>query len=79
MIKKDTLSKKIDSLIELEESLIPLLNKHIASSLSFSNLKDSDRTTVLEYFKRLAIAQTKHVNILHEVKKELQRGKSDVY
>jgi len=79
MIKKDKLLNRMDKLINLEKSLIPLLNKHISSSLSFSNLKVDERKEIVEYFQNLVIAKTKHIEILNGVKTEVSRRERDVY
>ena len=79
MIKKDKLLKHIDELINLEKSLIPLLNKHMSTSLFFSNLKKDEREEIVEYFQNQVIAKTKHIEILNGVKNEAARRKKDVY
>jgi len=79
MIKKDKLLNRTDKLMNLEKSLIPLLNKHISSSLSFSNLKVDERKEIVEYFQNLVIAKTKHIEILNGVKTEVSRRERDVY
>ena len=55
MIKKDKLLNQINMLIDLEKRLIPLLNRHISSSLFFSGLKESDRDAVLERFQNIVM------------------------
>ena len=79
MIKKDKLLNQIDKLINLEKTLIPLLNKHISSSLFFSNLKGDEQKKVIEYFQSVVIAKTKHIEILNGVKAEVTRREKDVY
>ena len=44
MIKKANLLGKIDVLLDLDKGIVPLLNKHISSSLFFSVLKESERS-----------------------------------
>ena len=79
MIKKDKLLNQIDKLINLEKSLIPLLNKHMSASLFFSNLKKDEREGIVEYFQSIVIAKTKHIEILNGVKTEVSRRERDVY
>jgi hypothetical protein len=79
MIQKDKLSKQIDKLIDLEKRTIPLLNKHVSSSLFFSNLKKDERNKIVEYFQNMAITKTKHIDILNSIRDELMKGKKDVY
>ncbi len=79
MIKKDKLLSQINELINLEKSLIPLLNKHMSTSLFFSNLKEDEREKIIEHFQNLVIAKTKHIEILNGVKDEIARRERDVY
>ena len=79
MVKKDKLLHQIDKLIDLEKRIIPLLNKHISSSLFFSNLKEDDRKIMAENLQNIAIIKTKHLDVLNSIKDETTRGKSDVY
>ncbi|MBL7130854.1 MAG: hypothetical protein ISS45_05590 [Candidatus Omnitrophica bacterium] len=79
MIKKDKLLKQVEELVKLEQSLIPLLNKHLSAAMFFSNLKKDDRENIVEYFQKLVIAKTKHVEILNGVKAEITRRERDVY
>lgn len=79
MIQKDRLVHKIDAIIDSKKRLIPLLNKHISSSLFFSGLKPEERNAVIERFQNIVITQTKHMETLKEIKDEVAKGKSDVY
>ena len=79
MIKKDKLSNQIGKLIDLEQGIIPLLNKHVSASLFFSNLKKNDREEIVEYFQNTVIAKTKHIEILNGIKDDIMKGKRDVY
>ncbi len=74
MIKKDKLLDRLNELMNLEKSLIPLLNRHISSSLFLSDLKEEDRKRIVEYFQSMAIRQTKHVEMLDELKDEVAGG-----
>ncbi|MCQ9208786.1 MAG: hypothetical protein NG712_05355 [Omnitrophica bacterium] len=79
MIKKDKLLSQLNKLVELEKSLIPLLNKHISSSLFFSNLEKSKRQSIVEHFQKLVIAKKSHIEILDGIKSEVDRREKDVY
>jgi len=79
MIKEDKLLKQIEELVRLEQSFIPLLNKHLSAAMFFSNLKKPDRENIIEYFQKLVIAKTKHIEILSGVKAEIARRQKDVY
>ena len=79
MIKKDKLARQIDTIIDSKKRLIPLLNKHISSSLFFSGLKPDERNTIIGRFQNIVITQTKHMEILNGIKDEMAKGKSNVY
>ncbi|MFA5337313.1 MAG: hypothetical protein WC330_03170 [Candidatus Omnitrophota bacterium] len=79
MIKKEKLLKELDSLVSLGKSKNPLLNKHISSSLFFSELKPQERKAILEKFQEISIAQSKHLEILSQIREEILKGKKDVY
>ena len=79
MIRKDKLLNQINELTNLEKSLIPLLNKHMPTSLFFSNLKEDERKEIVDKFQNLVIAKTKHIEILNGVKDEIARRGKDVY
>jgi hypothetical protein len=79
MIKKDNLLKKLESLAALEKSKNPLLNRHISSSLFFSELKPEERKSILGRFQEISIAQAKHLEIISQIKEEISKGKKDVY
>ena len=79
MIKKEKLVKELESLVNLGKSKDPLINRHISSSLFFSELKPQERKAVLERFQEISIAQAKHLEILTQIKEEILKGKKDVY
>ena len=79
MIKKDRLLSQIEQLINTEKSLIPLLNKHVTTSLFFSNLKDDEREKIIEYFQNLVISKTKHIEILEGIKSDVAGRERNVY
>jgi len=79
MIKKDKLLKQVEELVGLEQSLVPLLNEHLSAAMFFSNLKKDDRENIVEYFQKLVVARTKHIEILNGIKAEIVRRQRDVY
>lgn len=78
MISKDALLKKIDEALDLEKRLIPLLNKHISSSLFASGMDKAECDSITERFKDMALTAAKHVELLNGVRDEASRGKRDV-
>jgi len=79
MIKKANLLGKVDSLLVLNKSITPLLNKHVSSSIFFSVLKDAEQKAILEKFQNMVIVKTKHAEMLNGIRGEISKGKSDVY
>jgi hypothetical protein len=79
MIKKEKLLHQVECIINAKKRLIPLLNKHVSSSLAFSELKPAERKAVIDRFQAIVIMQTKHAEILNGIKEETLKGKTDVY
>lgn len=79
MIKKDKLLVKIGAVTELEKRIIPLLNKHVSSSLFFSGLEKAERDAMVDGLQNIVINKTKHLDILNGIKDEITKGHSDVY
>lgn len=79
MIKKDKFIKEIETLLNLQKSVVPLLNRHVSSSLFFSELKEEERSSMLVNFQRIAVKQAKHLEILNNIKEEALTKKTDVY
>jgi hypothetical protein len=79
MIKKEKLLGQINNLLGVEKAIVPLLNRHISSSLFFSALKEVDRRQILESFQNLAVTQAKHADILNSIKNEITKGENNVY
>jgi len=79
MIKKEKLLKGLESLVILGKNKNPLLNRHISSSLFFSELKPQERKAILEKFQEISVAQAKHLVILGQIKEEILKSKKDVY
>lgn len=79
MVKRDKLLKQINELESLERRLIPLLNKHISSSLFFSRLKEKERNSMTEQLQNIAANKERHLEILGGIKNDVAKGKNDVY
>ena len=79
MVKKESLSESIEILTELEKNLVPLLNRHISSAIFFSGLKEAETSAMMEEFKNRAVIQSKHIEILKGIKKEIARSKNNVF
>lgn len=79
MIKKDKLLRHVGLLIDSEKRLIPLLNRHISSSLFFSGLDKRDSDAIIERFQNIVLTHTKHIETLNGIREEVSKGKSDVY
>ena len=79
MIQKKKLLSAIGELLEMEQSLVPLLGRHVASSLSFSGLKEGDRKSLLKYFESRAVVQAKHAAVLKELRGEVIADSADVH
>ena len=79
MIKRDRLAGGLKKIKELEERLVPLLNKYVSSSLFLSPLKKSDRDSLLAGFQKIALSVSKHAEILDGINNEISKGKADVY
>jgi len=79
MIKKEKLLEGVDSLINLENSALPLLNRHLSSAISFSELNKDDHDKLMEEFQKIAVKRSRHIEILTQIKEEVLRKKADVY
>jgi hypothetical protein len=79
MIKKEKLLSGIDSIIGIQKQLIPLLNKHVSASVSFSGLSAGDKEGIIKRFQEIAITHTKHMDILKSIKEEAEKGANNVY
>ncbi|MDD3344862.1 MAG: hypothetical protein PHO34_00275 [Candidatus Omnitrophica bacterium] len=79
MIGKDKLLKQVEKLIQQEERLVPLLNRHVSSALFFSGLEQKERDGILDRFQEMAVKQREHVDILKGIKKEVSEGAGNVY
>ena len=79
MIKKERLIQQIESLIGLEKSAIPMLNRHISSALFFSELQSKERNMILENLQKMSIARSKHLEVLVQLKEDILNSKSHVF
>jgi hypothetical protein len=79
MIRREKLLKQLEFLVTLVKKAAPLLNKHISSSLFFSELTEDERNKIVERFQDISVAQAKHIEILEQVRNEILKGKKDVY
>jgi len=79
MIKKEKLLKQIELLEMLERRAAPLLSKHVSSTLFFSEIKKDERDKILEKFQSAIVSQTKHMEIIKQIKTEVSKSKKDVY
>ncbi len=79
MISKEKLLEKIHEVVESKNSLVPLLERHIASSLAFSGLDPAAVHTLHRKCQEWMLLQLKHVELLREMAEELRERKSDVF
>jgi hypothetical protein len=79
MIKKEKLLRGIDSAMDIQKQLVPLLNKHVSASVSFSSLSANEKEKMAEKFQSMAIMHTKHMDTLKSIKEEISKGASNVY
>ena len=79
MIKKETLLKKIAGVLEIEERIIPLLDKHVSSSLSFSSLSAEDKEAIPVYLRGKVETQKRHVEMLKEIIGYIKESDDNVY
>ena len=79
MIKKEKLVHAIESAMDIQKQLIPILNKHVSASVFFSSLPESDKENIIQRFQYMAIAHTKHIDTLESIKQEIIKGNGHVY
>lgn len=79
MIRKDKVKTEIDKIIDLKKNLIPLLDKHIASSLPFSSLSQKEKELILEKFRTFVVTQSKHLQLLSDIAEEIKRSSENVF
>lgn len=79
MIKKERLLKQLNKLLDMEKNLVPLLNRHVASSLEFSGLGDTEREEFNARLQEMARIHVRHVEELTIIKTRIAEGDIDVY
>ena len=79
MIPKEKLLQKIREMIETKNSVIPLLDRHLSASLTFSGLDPAVVQNIHEKCRAWMILQRKHVEVLKEIAEDLQKRHDDVF
>ena len=79
MIKKEELLLNLQSLIEQEKMLIPLLNRHISSALSFSGAAPLSQGKLKNRLQSMVITHTQHLESLAKIKEDVERDNRSVY
>jgi len=72
MIKRDRLTKNIETQISEGEQTIPLLNRHLTSALFFMKLSTNRARTVREKFNFMMANAERREHLLAELKENLQ-------
>ena len=72
MIKRDRLTKNIETQISEGEQAIPLLNRHLTSALFFMKLSARRARTVREKFNFVVASAERREHLLAELKENLQ-------
>ena len=72
MIKKDRLTKVIETQISDGEQGIPLLNRHLTSALFFSKLSGDRSRIVREKITLFATSPERRERLLQELKENLE-------
>lgn len=79
MIRKNNLLNKLNQLLELERRLVPLLDKHLSTSLGFSQLSKDEHDLSLDFLKNRVNLQKKHIQLIEGIKKEIEDSGQNVY
>lgn len=79
MISKEKLLKKIHELINSKNSLIPLFERHVSASLTFSEMPPATLKALDGEYKSWMLLQMKHVEILKEMVVDLLKRSDDVF
>ena len=79
MIGKDKLTARLNKILMIKNNLVPLLDKHVASSLFFSDMDKAKREKILEGLRRAVKKQVKHVEIMNSILKAIAGVRRDVY
>lgn len=78
MIAKEKLLKKLTELLESKESVLPLLEKHLLASLDFSDLTPDESKLIRDKCWVWMVLQSRHVEVLKEMIKDLEGKSGDV-
>jgi len=79
MISKQNLLKQIDALRDLKKRVVPLLDQHVATAISFSGLKEDDQNIITEKLRDMVAEQTKHITLLDGIKNAVEKGDINAY
>lgn len=79
MIRKDKAALEIEKILALKKNLIPLLDKHIASSLPFSDIPGGDKRIILEKLREFVVTQSKHLTLLADMDLEMKGSREHVF
>jgi len=79
MIRKDKAAFEIEKILAMKKTLIPLLDKHIASSLPFSDIRDADKQVILEKFRAFVVKQSSHMTLLSGMDREMKASAENVF
>ncbi len=79
MIQRDKLSNELAKILQIKNNLVPLLDKHVGSSLFFSDMDPAKREKILQRLRQGVKKQIKHVEILNQILGEIKGAKKDVY
>ncbi len=79
MINKEHLLRGIEKLARWNEELLPLLERHVASSVLFSGLPNDRQKALLLRLKDLAAQTRKHQEAIREVRDRIQKESADVF
>jgi hypothetical protein len=79
MIKRERLLKQLNRLLDMEKSLVPLLNKHVSSSLTFSDLSEADQSAFAARLQDMARIHERHVEELTIMRDRAAGSDIDVY
>lgn len=63
----------------MEKNLVPLLNKHVSSSISFSGLSESDQKMFTSKLQEMARIHERHVEELTIITKRATESDMDVF
>jgi len=79
VITRKKLLQNIDSAIELQKRLISLLNRHLASAITYGSLGAEERKSMMKRFQDMVLMHTKHSATLQSIREEILGGEENVY